>query len=403
MYGRLVRMRLRWYLRTSGDLVLRHWQWFVLACLIVQGPPVVSVFLHAAALLSASVSPTLTPAQHFSAAIVIDLAAVLWILPQRHAVSGGAFMRYAGALPLPRGVCLGVEATLLAAANSVILLSAGIAVAHMVSSFRGLFAPCCLLALLGLAAIAQHAILTRRYIVLAGVILGNGVLAAGLAAPVSGARWLLPIAAIGGCAIGTLVAERFARGTGARRLAPGWRLAGPGLRILRRRSPALLIQCKAVAERPVQTILRCGAAIALAFGADRLMAIFHFDARARPTAILAMAATSLLLAGFYRVLSEARSAMTSYLAALPLPSRYWPVRDIRFVLLLNGVPLVILLCPQITRGLLSLLIIFGLAVMYQVLLALLRWPIVHGGRRSLLYSVLLSALWSGAAIAAVSR
>jgi hypothetical protein len=73
------------------------------------------------------------------------------------------------------------------------------------------------------------------------------------------------------------------------------------------------------------------------------------------------------------------------------------------VLLLNGVPLVILLSPQIMRGLLSLLIVFGLAVTYQVLLVLLRWPFIHGGRRSLIYGVLLTALWSGAAIAAVSR
>jgi hypothetical protein len=213
----------------------------------------------------------------------------------------------------------------------------------------------------------------------------------------------VPIAAIGGGAISMLVAERVERASRARRFAPGWRLIGPGHRILSRRMPTLLIQGKAIAERPAQTIFRFGTAVVLAFGADRLSAIFHFDRRALPAAILAMTAISLLLAGFYRVLSEARSAMASYLAALPLPSHYWPLRDTRFVLLLNCVPLVILLSPQIMRGLLSLLIMFGLAVMYQVLLALLRWPVIHGGRRSLLYSVLLSALWSGAAIAAVSR
>jgi len=403
MYGRLVRLRLRWYFRTSGELVLRHWQWLVLACLIVPGPPVISVFLHVASLLAVSVSPALAPAQHFFVAIVIDLAAVLWILPQRHAVSGGAFMNYAGALPLPRGVRLGVEATLLAAANSLILVSAGIAVADMLSPLRDSYASCCLLTLLGLAAIAQQAILTRRYIVLPGVILGNGALAAGLAMRLHSARWLLPIAAIGGVVIGILGAERFER-TGRRgRLGLVWQSVGTGMRILARRAPALLIQCKAIAERPAQTILRFGAAIALALGADRLMAIFQFDGRAILTAILAMAATSLLLAGFYRMLVDARSAMAGYQAALPLPSHYWPVRDTKFVLLLNGVPLVILLSPQIMCGLLSLLIVFGLAVAYQVLLALLRWPVIHGGRRSLIYSVLLTAIWSGAAIAAVPR
>ena len=403
MYGRLVRLRLRWYSRTSGELVLRHWQWLVLACLIVPGPPVVSIFLYAAALLAASVSTALSPAQHFLVAIVIDLAAVLWILPQRRALSGGPFMRYADALPLPRGVRLGVEATLLAAANSLLLVSAGIAMAHVLSPLRDPYASCCLLVLLALAAIAQQAILTRRYIVLLGVILGNGVLAAGLAAPISAARWLLPIAAIGSAVIGMLRTERFKRAGGRRWFGLGWRSVGTGLRILARRAPTLLIQCKAVAEQPAQTILRFGAAIALALGADRLMAAFHFDGRTLPTAILAMAAISLLLAGFYRVLGDARNVMASYLAALPVPSHYWPVRDTKFVLLLNGVPLVILLSPQIMRGLLSLLIVFGLAVTYQVLLVLLRWPFIHGGRRSLIYGVLLTALWSGAAIAAVSR
>ena len=94
----LVRLRFHWYIRTSGELVLRHWQWFVLACLVVPGPPVVSVFLHAASLLAASVSPVLGPEQHFLVAMVIEVAAVLWILPQRHALSGGAFMRITLAL-----------------------------------------------------------------------------------------------------------------------------------------------------------------------------------------------------------------------------------------------------------------------------------------------------------------
>ena len=127
--------------------------------------------------------------------------------------------------------------------------------------------------------------------------------------------------------------------------------------------------------------MRLGAAIALALGADRLMAIF-ISMRALPTAILAMAASD-LLAGFYRLLSDAHGIMAGYLAALPLPPHYWPMRDTRFVLLLNGVPLVILLSLQVMRGLLSLLVVVGLAAAYQVLLALLRWPAVHGGRRSL--------------------
>lgn len=403
MYRQLVRLRLRWYMRASGNLVLKHWQWFVLACVVVPGPPVIAIIRHAASLLAASVAPGMAPAQHFFVATVIDVALVLWILPQRHALSGGPFIHYADTLPLPRGVRLSVEATLLVAANTVMLVSAGIAMAQIWSSLGDPYAPCCLLALLGLAASAQQAVLSHRWIVLPGVVLGNGALAAGLTAQVAGERWLLLVAAIAIATIAMQAAVRARRAGGTGRLRPRRGAVGSAVRILARRAPALLAQCKTVAERPAQTILRFGAATALAFGADRLMAIFQFDERTFPTAILAMAVISLLLAGFYRMLRNARSAMESYLAALPLPPNYWPIRDTKFVLLLNGVPLVILLSPQIMRGLLSLLIVFGLAITCQMLLAMLRWPAVYGGRRSLLYGVLLTALWSGAAIAAVSR
>jgi hypothetical protein len=402
MYRRFVRLRLRWYTRASGDLVVRHWQWFVLGCLLVPGPPVIAIFLHAASLLAASVAPGMAPAQHFFLATVIDVAAVLWILPQRHALSGGSFMRYAEALPLRRLVRLSAEATLLVAANAVLLVSAGIAVAQIWSP-GDLYAPCCLLALLGLAGAAQQAVLNRRWIVLPGIVLGNGALALGLAAQVAVARWLLLMPAIGSATICMVVAVGLERTRGAGRPGMTSRAVAPALRILARRVPALLTQCRTIAERPAQTILRFGTATGLALGADRLMAIFQFDGRTFPTVILAMAMISLLLAGFYRMLSDARRTMGGYLAALPLPSWYWAVRDTKFVLLLNGVPLVILLSPQIMRGLLSLLIVFALAVTCQVLLAVLRWPVVYGGRRSLIYGVLLAALWSGAAIAAVSR
>jgi hypothetical protein len=116
-----------------------------------------------------------------------------------------------------------------------------------------------------------------------------------------------------------------------------------------------------------------------------------------------MAVIGLVLAGFYRTLFDARRSMTNYLAALPLPPHYWTIRDTAFALLLNGVPLLFLLSPQVAHGLMSPLVLFMLGVAYQALLILLRWPILYGGRHGLLYGVLLAAIWSGAAIAAVSR
>lgn len=395
MYTQFLRLRLHWYFRTSGELLLRHWQWLALACLLVPGQPFIAIFRDAAALLTAAVSPDLDATQHFAVASVINLAAILWILPQRRALSGGAFMRYADTLPVPRGVRLAVDATVLVAANMIMLVAASAAAARL-----GPYGLCCFIAILILAGIAQHAVLTRRYVAVAGVILGNAVLAAALAAR---GQWLLPVAAIGVAGAGMPVAARLHRALRTSRSGIGARWGIAVRRIVSRRAPVLLMQSKALAEHPAPTMFRIGAVLALALGADRLMAVFQFDRRALPTCVLAMAAISLLLAGFYRVLSDARRAMASYLAALPLPRHYWPRRDTAFVLLLHGVPLVILLSPQAMRGLLSLLVMFALALTCQVLLALLRYPMVHGGRRSLIYGVLLTALWSSAAIAAVSR
>jgi hypothetical protein len=149
--------------------------------------------------------------------------------------------------------------------------------------------------------------------------------------------------------------------------------------------------------------LRLGAAIALALGANRLIAIFQFDSRSLPTAILTMALIGLLLAGLYRTLFDAHKAMARYLATLPVVRRYWAVRDTGFVLLLNGIVLVILLAPQIAQGLTSLAVFAALATAAQALLVVLRWPALYAGGSRLIYSIVLAGIWSGTAIAAVMR
>jgi hypothetical protein len=244
MYRQLARWRLRWYLHTSGNIVLRHWQWFVLACLVVPGTPVVSLLLHTASLLELSVSPGLDIAQRLLVAIAIELLAVLWILPQRHALSGGTFMRYVAALPLPFGVSFCIEATLLIVANSLILLSVGIVAGRQLMTPVGSYTLCCFITLLGLATLAQHAILIRRRIILLGVVMGDCALAAGMTTHASRAKWLLLIAAIGS-AVGSVLARRFFERSGAtRRLGLGMRIIRVALSAIGGRVPALVISAK---------------------------------------------------------------------------------------------------------------------------------------------------------------
>lgn len=398
MYGRLIRMRLAWYGRLGRDLLARHWQWALLATLLVPGAPIVAPFLALSGLLGAVVAPGPGAVGHAVLAVVIDLAAVLWILPQRRAVGGGAFMDYVATLPVSRPIRLCVEATMLAVANGPLLLVVGLAIARTVSCADGRYGACGLLVVLALAAVAQHAVVTRRLILLGGVVAGDGCLAAGLDAASPVWRWCLLAAALVGAQVVTGFSDPLAGGGG------WWRRhAGPGAVMFGRLgsiAPALRLQCGILADRPVSSVFRIGAAVALALGVARLVALFDFDTRAAPTMIVAVAAIGLLLAGLYRTLWDAHRAAAGYMATLPLSPRYWPLRDIGFLMLIDLVPLAILFRPQ-GRGLLALSA--GLAVAGQGLLVVLRWPVLRGGRYRLVLSLVLAAGWSGAAMAAVSR
>lgn len=401
MYGRLARLRLRWYARVGRDLLARYWQWALLATLLVPGAPIVAPFLRFAELLGLAVAPGPGMAGHALLTVVIDLVAVLWVLPQRRALLGGAFMGYVASLPVPRHVRLGVGATMLVVANGPLLLAAGLAAARIASQAEGMYLAGCFLVVLGLAGVAQYAALSRRLVVLGGVGVGDLLLAAGLDAPSAPGRWGLAGAALAGAVAVAGFGERLAVAGGR------WRRLRAGRVVVRDRAgivaPAVRVQWGILADRPVLSVLRIGAAVALAFGVARLVALFDFDIRAVPTLIVAVAVIGLLLAGLYRTLSEAHRAAAGYLASLPLPPRYWPLRDTGFLMLVNLVPLAVLLRPQGRQGGSLLAVLAGLAVAGQALLVLLRWPVLHGGRHRLVLSLLLAAGWSGAAMAAVSR
>ncbi|MFS3135192.1 hypothetical protein ACLRDC_07360 [Gluconacetobacter sacchari] len=401
MYGRLARLRLHWYGREGIGLLERHWQWALLASLLVPGAPIVGPVLAFAALLGAVVAPGIGVPGHVGLAAVIDLAAMLWVLPQRRALRGGAFMAYVGTLPVPRPARLAVEATMLAVANGPLLPAAGLA-AMRVAHAQGAYPACCFPVVLGLAAVAQHAAIGRRWALLGGVGVGDMLLAVGLDAPAGGARWgVLGVVLAGAVAVPAVMARLAVAGGRWRprregRVVPAFDRAGS-------MAPALRVQCGVLAARPVVSALRVGAAVALALGVARLVVLFDFDSRAVPAMIVAVAAIGLLLAGLYRILADAHRAAAGYLAALPLPPRYWPLRDTGLLMLVNLVPLAIVFRPQARLGGVSPAIAAGLAVAGQALLVLLRWPVLHGGRHRLVLSLLLAVGWSGAAMAAVSR
>jgi hypothetical protein len=398
-------LRLRWYIRASGDLLARHWQWFLIAGLIVPGPQIVGLFFFPALVLEAVISQEPDLRWQLVGIIAIQLTALLWIIPQRRLYTGGGFMRYASALPLSKSLCLGVDLTLLIVANSLVIVPAFIATAHVLAaqSPDRVFRVCALWVLLGSACVVQMAALERRAIAFLGIALADIALGSSLLSPVAVMR--LPLLALAlACTIAGLLINPSAKRFGLMSLAfTNFRQTSSIARVLGQVSPPFLIQCKALTAHPGKAVLRLSMAIVLALAVDRLIAMFKFDSRSLPTAILALAAISLILSGVYRTLHDAHAAMQAYLAALPVSPRYWLTRDTAFVLLLGVAPLCILLWPLVTHDLSPLFVLLALAVAFQVLLASQRLPLAFGGRNAVLYGFILAAAWSVAAIAAVPR
>ncbi len=398
-YYALTRLRLRWYIRTSGDLVLRHWQWFLIIGMIIPNPPVIGLFVVPASLLEAIIAGGHSWLAQVVAVLVVQLVALLWIVPQRQLLAGGIFMTYAATLPLPKWLCLAVDLTLLAVANCVILIPVLFATGHALAMRDCAYQLCVLWTLLGSTLVAQLSALKRRAIVLPLLGVADVFLGWSLASPPGALRWLLFVPTLAGAVAAPFLMDRIKPPS----LAPGFSQVQRISLVLSRHAPSCLVQCKAIAAKPGLTTFRLSTTFAVALGVDRLIAIFQFDQRSLPTDILAMAIIALILSGLYRVLRDAHASMQGYLTALPSPQHYWPLRDTIFVFLLGAAPLCILLTPLLLHGLASVFVVFALMVAYQALLALLRLPLVFGGRRAVLYGFLMAAAWSGAAMAAVAR
>jgi hypothetical protein len=165
--------------------------------------------------------------------------------------------------------------------------------------------------------------------------------------------------------------------------------------------PALRIQLQILTEQPVATGGRLALTLLVVAAAAAIAMAFHFDSRALPASIVALAAIGLVLGGLYRLLRDAHAPVRAFLATLPLPPRYWLLRDLLLVVALGCVPLLMLLVWFGLFDLAALGALLLLAPAYLGLLALLRLPLAWGSRFGAMLAALIAAGWAGGAIAMV--
>jgi hypothetical protein len=383
---------------------------FVIAGVLVPiGTPVDKLVLALAYPLMAVLQVGHDAFWHLWRIMLIQAIALAWVAVQRRHITGGEFMVYARALPISLNLRRRVDLTVLLPANSLLLVPVAALLMVAPTGVFGatavpfLIATVCVLA--GLVLLAQLAILERQATAALTIGLADGVLSWCLSRPVDAANWL----ALGAC---LLIGASFLfiprdLFNALRRVTRPRSLTGADNRLqglIQWLPPAWRIQAQALwVQHPGSTAMRVAIVLALVLGADVLMQVFAFDARALPTAILAMAAVALIISGLYRMLQSAHLPMQSYLQALPLSPRFWALQDTAFVVVFGAVPLLVLLVPMglhLSSAVVTLLV---LALAYFALLALLRLPLIYGGRQAVLLGVILASSWSGVAMAAVVR
>jgi len=339
------RHRLGWYALSGRQALTRHWQWLLLAALIVPGVPVLPLLAGAAQPLAALVTPGLGWLERLALLVAVEAFAAAWALMQRRGLAGGAFAAYAATLPVPKPVDRLVDLTVLLVADLLPLLVFAVALAG-----------------------SKSAASTTGIVALLALTLALQLLVLGA-----------------GRARGTVRHEKSSS------------------RHWLRMPPALGVQLGIFAEHKTAVAMRLGAVVLVCWGALMLARGFRFDGRALPTGIAATAVIDLLLGGLYRVLEAGHQRARDYLSTLPLRPGFWMRRDTGLLLGIGTASLLSLLAPLVVGGAAS--VATGLWVLAGglALLGALRWAVVRGGRFAPLLAAALAAGWTGAAIAAVLR
>lgn len=403
MYITLTTLRLRWYALATARILMRHWQAFVIAGVSVpMNTPLIKLLYGLALPLMAVLSIGHDVLWHLSSIVLIQLLALLWILVQQGNIAGKSFMAFASTLPLSLNLRRRVDLTILLFANSLLLVPfiglLLIAPTPLVPAANKGFLLATASVLLMLILLCQLAAQERQRLAIPLLLCADCLLSWTLSHPVDGLSWVGLYLTVLSAASFLLLPLAFLPFRQAeppsKQIKPNVIMAHIGL------SPTFRLYLKAIwLQHSVSSTLRMVAVLSVAAGADSLLHVFHYDERTLPTAIIAMAVIALILSENYRLLHALRVPMQRYLASLPLPHYFWIVRDTAGVLLFGTMPLIILLVPLLMHMHGWIVLVFALA--YLGLLALLRFPALHGGRQTSLLSTLLVVAWSGIAMAAV--
>ena len=379
---------------------MRHWHWFLLAGALVPTATSLSSLLRFICYpLQQAFEVGHGIAWHFAHVVSIQFIAWGWVFVQRRALSGGDFASYLRSLPVSVFQRLTADLAVLVTANTLLLvpvtaalMEAGAAVSSTGGSCRvGLSA------LVALSILCQLAVLERRPLAALPILLGDLSLSWAFARGPQFLSWILLSASV---AAGLWLLWRAPSSRPTLRTV-SW-MARSATLPRSMLPPAWRIQRKALTSQSTSYV-RTIALIAVVLGTHVLIADFGFDGRTWPTTAFALAILGLAHSGWYRTLRDAHASGASYFKALPLSNHFWQRRDIVFMAAIGTIPACVILGDALlhrpSQFLAPILLLFG----YWLLLIVLRIPVLHGGKQTVLSAVLVAAAWSAIAIAATSQ
>ncbi|MEM5315103.1 hypothetical protein [Paraburkholderia sp. JHI869] len=390
--------RLRWYALATSRTLRRHWQSLLLSVPLLL--PAMPVFAQAQ-VLGAPVLAGLAPSHgvewRFVWVHMLEAVAMVWVLAQRTAITGGPFATFLASLPAPIGRRRVVDIAVVLVASTPLLLPVGAAAVALAflpqKTANYLFVLDLLLIVLGwqltaLSRSARNAIpLIAANVVLVGALeSGDAIRLALLVMPLLLAAFAIartPAASPSRSGWPGALTQRFmgcVRVNGAPRLSPVARLQ---IGIVRDRGAGVFARYLVMGSVTASTCF--------------LFGLWNFDARAVPLTLIAQAAIALIAATTYRDLRAAHLRAAPFMRSLPVAAVAQPRADILTVVALTLPFACLAPLLLVAHGVLSLWSAAALLGAGAPLLAGLYLPQRYAPRQSVLLGTLLAAIWVAAA------
>ncbi len=387
----LLSARLRWYLTCTGRLMVRNWQWFVLATLLL--PPPVLLFVVSYPFFSLFV-PDVSITLRMGQLVLLSALVALWVYPQRRQILGKAFEPYFLTLPLIALQVVVVDIAAIFLASSLVLMPAlgAMFMSRDLEPVPPLWRTVSLLVVVCIMLLSAYAVLRQRWHLLYVVMGANVLVAIALSVPGSVVGFIAHLLAwlatlVGLMTIGT-TQNRSNNNTRMHAVVESFKPLQTSSWI------GIALPWKILGEHPMACSLRLVTVCMASVFAIAIQRSFDYDARALIVSISIVAFNTVVLSGLSRHFQQSFSASKSYIAALPLISCASLLSELSCLLVLSAPFTALVTVSLIYTGVMTMFNAIGVATAQLFLLTMLHQVVARSTRHAVVISLLLGIGWT---------